>query len=341
MFDYRKICQNLLKNLPQRQREVLLRRFALQARATDFSREKRETLESIGRDFDITKERVRQIEEDGLLKITPKLKEYQKVFQYFKDQLKATGNLRKEEILLWQLGKEKYQPHIFFLLTLAEPFKRFAQTEEFHSLWTINPNSFEVAQKVIHSFWQKLTELKRPLNISEYRPSLNVSSKILEYFLEISKIIQKNQEGFYGLESWPEINPKTIKDKAFLVFKKTGKPLHFRQVAELIGTDVLSQTVHNELIRDPRFVLVGRGLYALKEWGFEEGYVKDIILKVLKMANKPLAKEEILEKVLKQRLVKENTILLNLANKKYFLKTPAGKYIIHPGLSSQAVVQKS
>jgi hypothetical protein len=99
-------------------------------------------------------------------------------------------------------------------------------------------------------------------------------------------------------------------------------------VAKLIGPEALVQTVHNELIRDSRFVLVGRGLYGLKEWGYEDGDVKDIILKILREARKPLPKEEVLERVLKQRLVKENTILLNLSNKKYFLRTPEGKYTI-------------
>ena len=89
------------------------------------------------------------------------------------------------------------------------------------------------------------------------------------------------------------------------------------------------QTLHNELIRDPRFVLVGRGIYALKEWGYEEGYVKDIILKILQKAKKPLSKDEILQEVLKRKLVKKNTVLLNLANKKYFLRTPQGKYTFH------------
>ena len=88
----------------------------------------------------------------------------------------------------------------------------------------------------------------------------------------------------------------------------------------------LIQTVHNELIKDPRFVLVGRGIYALSEWGYYPGQVKDVILKVLKEKRRPLTKEEILEKVLSQRLVKENTILLNLSNKKYFLRNSQGKY---------------
>ncbi len=92
------------------------------------------------------------------------------------------------------------------------------------------------------------------------------------------------------------------------------------------------QTVHNELIKDPRFVLVGKGIYALREWGFEEGDVKDIILKILAKEEKPLTKEEVLNRVLKQKLVKESTILLNLSNKKYFLRTPEGKYTIHPAI---------
>ena len=118
-----------------------------------------------------------------------------------------------------------------------------------------------------------------------------------------------------------------MKDKAYLVFKKENKPLHFTEVASLIDS-ALPQTVHNELIKDSRFVLVGRGIYALKEWGYERGYVKDVIFKVLKSAQKPLDREEILEKVLEQRIVKKNTVLLNLSNKNYFLRTSEGNYTI-------------
>jgi hypothetical protein len=95
-------------------------------------------------------------------------------------------------------------------------------------------------------------------------------------------------------------------------------------VARLIE-GALVQTVHNELIKDSRFVLVGRGVYALKEWGYEPGQVKDIITKILR-ENGPLTQGEILERVSKQRLVKENTILLNLSNKKNFLRDSQGKY---------------
>ncbi len=318
---YQKICLDFLKDLPQRTKEVILRRFGLETG-------ERETLESIGRDFDITRERVRQIEEAGFLKLKPKVKEYQKTFQYFTNHLKTQGDLKKEDLLLAQLGGKKFQNQVFFLLTLADPFQRFSETEDFYSLWTINPHSLTQAQEIINSFYNQLREINQPLPFEDLKLCRPLSQTALISYLEISKIIQKNQEGFFGLKDWPEINPRGVKDKAYLVFKKIKTPLHYLEVAKLIGPGALSQTIHNELIRDPRFVLVGRGIYALREWGYEEGDVKDIIFKVLKEAKKPLAKEEILEKVLKQRLVKENTVSLNLNNKKYFLKDSQGNYLI-------------
>jgi len=317
-FNYQKICSNLLKDLPERQKEVILRRFGLESG-------ERETLESIGRGFGITRERVRQIENDGFLRLKPKLESLQNVFQHFTEQLKSAGEIKREETLLSRLGGENYQPQIFFLLTLGEPFQRVSETKEFHPFWTINPNSQETAQKVVNSFYQKLEKTSRPITLLEYK-SLTTPPEVLESFLEVSKIIQRNEAGLFGLKDWPEINPRNIKDKAYLVFKKEVRPLHFRDAAKLIGPDALPQTVHNELIKDKRFVLVGRGTYALKEWGYEEGDVKDVILKILRKVKKPLSKKEILEKVSKQRLVKETTILLNLGNKKYFLKTSKGKY---------------
>ena len=49
---------------------------------------------------------------------------------------------------------------------------------------------------------------------------------------------------------------------------------------------------------------------------------------VLSDSKTPLTKEEILQKVSQQRMVKENTILLNLNNKKYFAKDSGGRYNI-------------
>ena len=319
IFNYSQIYSNFLKSLSGRQKTVISRRFGLKGG-------RRETLDFIGKDYKITRERVRQIERDGFLKLEPQTKRYQKVFQQFKNYLKNNGELKREDLLLREFGGNRWQNQVFFLFNLEKSFKRFSETADFYPFWTINGDSIAKAEKFIKASYIKLEKIGKPIQLKEL--SFNsLNNKILSSYLEISKKIQKNSENLFGLSTWPEINPKGIKDKAYLVFKKEKKPLHFSRVAKLIN-GALPQTVHNELIKDYRFVLIGRGLYALGEWGYEGGVVKDVILKILKESKKPLTKKEILKKVLKERLVKENTILLNLSNKKYFAKNSGGLYNI-------------
>ncbi len=329
-FNYQKICLDFLNNLPPRTREVISRRFGLKTG-------KKETLEAIGKNYRVTRERVRQIEEDGFLRIKPEIRKHQKTFQYFAERIKDFGGLKKEDILLRELGGQKWQPQIYFLLTLGPDFERVSESDEFYSFWTVNRNCLALAKKVIDSFYNRLKKNNQPISLKDYNPpvaltnSSPLSPAALVSFLEISKKVQKNSENLFGLRNWPEINPRGVKDKAYLTLKKEKRPIHFTKLAELIA-NALPQTVHNELIRDDRFVLVGRGIYALKEWGYYPGQVKDVISNILKNAGKPLTREEILEQVLQQRLVKENTVFLNLSNKKYFLRTPEGKYTVtRPG----------
>ncbi|MCP6719654.1 MAG: hypothetical protein KJI71_05570 [Patescibacteria group bacterium] len=318
-YNYRKICSNLLSDLTDRQKEIILRRFGLR-------KEEKETLESIGKDLGVSRERIRQIQQVGLESIGPKTVKYKEIFQLFIKHFKKCGGLRKEDVLLEELGgKERNEIH--FLLNLEQPFQRFNENNDFYSLWTINHDSFVLAKRAINLIYNQLKKEGKPLSLKGLNCPLSLKQKMLVSYLETSKRIQKNQEGLYGLSDWPEINPKGIKDRAYLVFKEVQKPLHFTRVANLIKDSHL-QTVHNELIKDQRFILVGRGIYALSEWGYYAGQVKDVILKILQKAEKPLDKEKILSEVLKQRMVKENTVLLNLSDKRHFLRDSKGRYSV-------------
>ena len=317
-LSYQKICSGLLQSLPKRQREVLSRRFGLESK-------ERETLESVGKSFGITRERIRQIENDGFLRLKSKTKESQKVFQHFKDFLKREGGLKRENALLAELGGEKQKNQVYFLLSLSQDFQRIGETEDFHPLWALDRGSVDRAKKTAASLSSKIMKIGKPLTLKELNKINSLNLKVLGSYLEASKKIERSQDGLFGLREWPEINPRGVKDKAYLIFKKQSKPLHFTRVADLIDS-ALPQTVHNELIKDPRFVLVGRGIYALKEWGYQEGAVRDVIKNILEEKGKPLSREEVLNKVLGQRLVKENTVLLNLSNRKYFQKDSRGLY---------------
>jgi hypothetical protein len=312
-FNYQKFCHQLLQDLPERTQKVLVRRFGLEDG-------KKETLEAIGAAYHITRERVRQIEEEGFKKIRESSKKkLQKPLQYFSARLRAWGSFRKEEPLLSFFGGEKFQNHVYFLLALGEQFSRVNETKDFYSLWTTDKKALEAAQGAMGNFIRELEKRNQPLPLPK-----NLSSS----HVEISKRILLGPEGLYGLREWPEINPRSIKNKAYLVLRQKRNPLHFTKIASLIGDLANFQTVHNELIKDSRFVLVGRGIYALKEWGYEPGIVREVIWKTLKEAGRPLPKERIVKKVLCQRLVQENTVLQNLQDKRYFLRTKKGEYTI-------------
>lgn len=327
-YNYQKICADCVKGLPQRTVDVVERRFGLKTG-------QKETLETIGQSYDITRERVRQIETEGFSKIKPRIKENQKLFKYFEQVLASFGGLKKEDDLLQVLAGNKFQNHVFFLLTNGDDFSKTPEDNDFYSFWVIKKEPIKQAKNLIRSTIKRFKKEKKVFSLGELLKDQNLNKDVFLSYISISKEIQKNPEEKFGLRNWLEINPRGVKDRAYLVFKKEEKPLHFADVASLIEklpfpcqNKTHTATVHNELIKDERFVLVGRGLYALKEWGYEPGVVKDIIIKTLKSSDKPLSKKEILNKVSEQRFVKENTIALNLQDRDYFTRDSQGRYTI-------------
>lgn len=342
---YAKITSTILKTVPPRAKEVLSRRFGLEGGEP-------ETLESIGNDFGITRERVRQIEAVGLEKTRNFVRErsdsvpVRNLFRDWTAYLRMHGNIRKEERLLAELADENGRPHALFLLTVGDPFECVKETDDTHTAWTIHKDSFLNARQVVDSFSTALEREKRALSEQEmlrlYRKEIrpnfasSLSPRALLSYLDVSKKIEKGPHGLWGLHGWAEITPRGLRDRAYLVYKKEERPLHFAEVAKLIerhgfaakGKKVLHQSVHNDLIRDSRFVLVGRGIYALREWGYEPGVVRDVIASVIRSQKCPMTRQEIAKEVLKHRQVKESTIALNLQNKEYFARTQDGKYYL-------------
>jgi hypothetical protein len=160
------------------------------------------------------------------------------------------------------------------------------------------------------------------------------NNKALYSLLKAAKKIEQNKYGHWGAHDWREIKPKTINDKIYLVLKNHGEALHFEEIADRINQVVFDNkkanaaTVHNELILDNKYVLIGRGLYGLKEWGYKEGTVADVIEEILSSKEEPLNRDEIIEKVLEKRIVKRATVVLALMNKDKFEKVEGGYKLI-------------
>lgn len=334
--NYEQFVSKAIANIPnQRTREIISLRFGLQDG-------QRNTLESIGQRYGITRERVRQIEEAVLfdLKRPDSIKLFGPAFSSIDSFLNQEGKAVREDRLLSSLTEVEF-PHprrgaLLFILTLGKPYRRFVESEEFYPFWTNAESSLGVVQRTIGHLVKKLEKEQKPISLDDISAflgeiGLNLNKRALCSYLDLTKQINQNNLGQYGLVKWPEINPRGAKDRAYIVLKEQERPLHFREVTQLINqanlgsNEAQPQTVHNELIKDGRFILVGRGTYALKEWGYQSGTVKDVIAQILK-ENGPLEKEKILEEVLKHRLVKPNTVLINLQNRQYFARDEQGRY---------------
>lgn len=337
-FQPKQITKKLLSVLNERSQDVLIQRYGLDAKDSSKS-----TLEAIGKKYKITRERVRQIEEHSLSTIrkSENYAEFEKVFKEVQGVIGEIGGLVAEDELLEEFSSsESIQNNIHFLLVVGDPFFKKKEDSQFSHRWYLDEELSTKVEESIKSLYESLgnddivPESEIIENFFEHLKGVSDDYKneeIAKRWLRLSKKITSNPLGEWGRADSSNINVKGIRDYAFLVIRKHGSPIHFKEVAEqitdLFGKKAHVATCHNELIKDPRFVLVGRGLYALTDWGYSTGVVRDVIKDIIQK-NGALTKEDIIEKVLKERYVKENTIMVNLQNSADFTKDEDGKYII-------------
>ncbi|MBT4384260.1 hypothetical protein HOD30_00770 [Candidatus Peregrinibacteria bacterium] len=334
------IIEDIFMVLSEKEQEVVVRRFSL-------NNEQRQTLESIGRSFNVTRERVRQIEKIALNKLrrTVNSTKLRFIHELAEAILKEHGGLLIEDELINKIlaAIEKTFEVDAHIIKLSLAICPIVHSLEKNNLYRLCWHLDEISPETIHaSLSAAVTELGAKKEVMTKSELVSAMSKdktlqngtlVDEFFASALAIDHriKELEGSFGLMTWRNINPKSIRDKALIVLRKGGKPLHFVDIANRITDSafdhkkVTIQAVHNELIRYPQFVLVGRGLYALKEWGYEEGTVTDIIESLLKKKS-PLTKQEIIKGVLKQRQVKKGTISLNLQKNPQFVRVGRAVY---------------
>jgi len=325
--------------LTSKEKDVIVKRFSLDSKP-------KQTLEKIGQHFSVTRERIRQIEKIALGKLrrTVKNTRLNTINELSTEILKESGGAMIEtklvaEILNRIVSGQDMDKHIIKLaLNINIDLEKIEKSHALHPFWKFKEVPLKDIEKILS---QGIKHLKKAKDVTEdqklaaaikqeLKGKVDAADVLIISVLEIDKKIKKVPEGF-GLMEWRHINPRSIRDKAYIVLKKGEKPLHFVEIANKItesGFDkkvVTTQAVHNELIRYDQFVLVGRGLYALKEWGYSEGTVADVIEGLLKKKS-PMTKQEIIEGVLKQRQVKKGTISLNLQKNTQFVRVGRAVY---------------
>ena len=326
-----------------REREIISRRFGLYDR--------RETLEQIGELLGITRERVRQLEKAILIRLKIaaedlKVESIADIEKLIIRDLSEQGRVARVTDLSTRLvnGESNLttQAHIAFVAELSPKLVVIGENDNyFHGVGIKEYGDEKTVKQSIDTIIKAIKEQGTPVKLDTLHEVLDHEHPShIGSLASLSKHLAHLKDK-WGLMKWPTVNPKNIRDKIYVILEENGKPLHFSDIAKAIKAsdfkrkDVTTQAIHNELIKDKRFVLIGRGIYALDNWGFSKGTVTDIISGVLREAGEPLHRDEIVKRVLKSRHVKETTILLNLQSKPQFKRVAKATYELDPSAAKK------
>ena len=319
----------------EREREIISRRFGLY--------ERKETLEQIGELLGITRERVRQLEKVVLTRLKTsaaagELSGVDTVSRHILEILASNGDAIRVSVLAGLMtaqGTKIDQSRIAFLCELAPTISVIEESDHyFSSVGTRSVHDEKSMREQTNKIVEAVKKIGKPTNIEAIAEAVNSENidRVRALASTSKHLAELNNR--WGLTKWPMVNPKNIRDKIYVILHENGKHMHFNEIAEAIRMsdfkrkNVTTQAIHNELIKDKRFVLIGRGIYALQEWGYQKGTVADMITEVLSEAGEPLHRDEIVKRVLKLRHVKETTILLNLQGKPQFKRVAKATYTL-------------
>ncbi len=345
-FNPHQILESILEALSEREQEIIRLRHGL-------SGYDKKTLEDIGKKYTVTRERVRQIENSSLKKIIKNFDQsyLKEVEQIANAILGEHGGMMSEDNLIRELlmvpgQNDENRSAIKFVLNqlLKHRFQYVKGNKQYNDFWKTPEASVDLFHDSVDNVRGLIKEHGDPLLLDALIPKVEsaefytsndiLTDKVIVNFIDITKKLETNPYEEYGLVEWPSITPKRMNDKIYLVLMKEAKPLHFTEIANTInkkGFDhrkAYPATIHNELILDKKYVLVGRGIYALKEWGYKPGVVSDVIADILNDTGRPMSKKEIVKEVMERRMIKETTITLALMNKDRFARDEKGRYFL-------------
>lgn len=336
------VVGSALNQLKDRDRDVILARYGIE-------KPKQITLEEVGKKLGVTRERVRQIEAVAIKKLAGKpTKDMSALIKTVSGFVNNNGGLASLNDLAKYLKVDKDERReleknaLLLIMDIDPDLKPLKKSKDLQLGWMkkdfkaeLIPLTIKVVEEILFDADKTLTaeEIWTKFGEIDAKLQARINSLQMVGIMSVATKFATDRKAKWGLTTWPTVSPKRIRDKVFLILEASGSPMHFKDITSEINVvypqkQVLSRTVHNELIGDKRFVLVGRGIYALKSWGFKPGVVSDVIKDVLKEAGTPLPVSEVVDRVLKKRKVKPNTVVANLQDKTKFKKASKGMYTL-------------
>ncbi len=339
-FSLQAVIDDMFLVLTPKEKDVINKRFSLEGKP-------RQTLDKIGRQYSVTRERIRQIENIALSKLrrTVSNTKLSLINRLATEILVREGGVMLESEIINEILKAMYATSkvdgkiIVLSMNCDAELRKSPRTNHTESFWIAKGVQLSDVRKITEAGLSALKKhgdvMSEDQIISAVQNAPAFKAKRIETNLIISCLKTDKRarkiEGKWGLMEWRHVNPRSIQDKAKIVLAKAAKPLHFVEIANRIAEvgfnkrSVTTQAVHNDLIRHSEFVLVGRGLYALAEWGYQPGTVSDVIEGLLE-ENGPMTKKDIVKQVLERRNVKVGTISLNLQKNPEFVRVGRAVY---------------
>ncbi|PZM86911.1 MAG: hypothetical protein DLD55_04175 [candidate division SR1 bacterium] len=328
-----------------KERLVLMKKFGLDGN-------KEVPLQRIGKEYALTRERVRQIETQALMRFRRLIvgnETYMNVLAEGKKILEVHGGVLEENALISKIINKnlfKFSKQELKLILVSDFDITYLKRNRYlGKAFYIEPLYEDLLTKMVLFSQNHFNKRKESQDLYEFIGLLK--EEFLGEFKDISFL--KNDlfyinffsivrdmailDGKIGMMDYPDINPKTVKLKMLYTMRRINKPIHYQELPAKImewfpNNAVKVNTVHNDLVKhNDTFVNLGLGLYGLKEWGYEGGSVRDILIRVFKKYDRPMMAKELSKEVLREKMVSPNTVLLNLQKfKKDFKRVDKGTY---------------
>ena len=314
---------------------------------------KAKPMQQIWKDFDMSRERIRQILNRSLVKVRRLLAQHPELENDIKTAqaiVKKNGYLMEEKQLLEELKATNTSLNYNeLLLILSSDYDLYYihRNKRFQKFFYVEPVFEDLINDIHDTMYTLLKENKASLTedmlfykikslfTTKFQRNNSIKTvlgddKFYKWIIKLSKLLY-TLDWLVWLETYEDVNPRTMKLKIKHVLMKEWKALHFEEIAKKVKEyfqldSIKVPTIHNELVKNKEFINVWMWTYWLNSWGYNWENTVEAIKTILKKAWRPMKTSEIAKEVLKERLVKEVTILLVLQKHSEFFER-VGKWL--------------
>jgi len=297
-------------------------------------------MQQIWKKFDMSRERIRQITNKSLWKVRRLIsnnKDLNSIIEKSQKILKENGYILEEKKLINKLLEDK-DVNINYneaLLILSSDYELYYihRNKYFQKFFFLEPVFEDLINDIHNTTIKILKENKASIDkdmliaklsglFSKKFPRNETLKNILLNNFNYDELfnISKDIYSFNGKVwlYWDEkAHPRTMKLKIKYVLDQIWKSTHFTEIAKEVKKtfnlkSVKVPSVHNELVKWKEFVNVWMWLYWLKKWWYKWTNTLELLQNVLKKSWRAMKVSELIKEVLKERNIKEVTILMVL-----------------------------